>query len=610
MLHEKSMISVSANSIPSPSITSSKDEKESTITSDNVKLEQLNTRRIDQPASTHVKPDETGTVDGDRTNVRSKITSPYHTSNSAMSSNASALPVNGKHVMLPAFLSKTFEIFNLPEFSDMCGWNSTGDTIIVRHLEAFVATVLPRFFKHRNFPSFVRQLNLYGFHKTVLDSKRLEFQHPYFKRNRPDLLPLIKRKVSTPNAPIVSQQASHPTAISQNMRLENHREVSDNLLREMKLLRQRSENLEKRLRELEIDNAIVRSDNLKMWKHLESAKDKQLIMQEKMKKIMWVLFQIYRGKQGSIPKLSSNETTSYTEEIDVMLGEKAKHNVSTFLAFFVFTGEPFAYCSYLNSSNVLGPKEFRDVLRFLAMDEPPLLPHASTDTMGIPKASTSRKRKFIEVGPDQDDFDSRMDKAVDFLANGPQSKLPDYLFASLVNPEFTADVPSSKTALSLFTPMDMSRKSEISLSDGSNSDRNDINDTDTTNDSSRTHSSTSLFSESEAHGPSLTGANEKTLSSSEPPTATNSPSTNLMHSTDASGSLDFIDEELPLLEDADSYSFGDREEQVMKRLEDFESSLLDEYDVNCLDTLLQHIKQSSSEKITSPEDLANEIVST
>lgn len=45
----------------------------------------------------------------------------------------------------------------------------------------------------------------------------------------------------------------------QNTRLESHREVSDNLLREMKLLRQRSENLEKRLRELEIDNAVPHS---------------------------------------------------------------------------------------------------------------------------------------------------------------------------------------------------------------------------------------------------------------------------------------------------------------------------------------------------------------
>lgn len=107
---------------------------------------------------------------------------------------------DNKHVMLPAFLSKTYEIFSMPEFSSICGWNASGDTIIVSQLEAFVALVLPRFFKHRNFPSFVRQLNLYGFHKTVLDSKRLEFQHPYFKRDRPDLLHYIKRKVSSGNS--------------------------------------------------------------------------------------------------------------------------------------------------------------------------------------------------------------------------------------------------------------------------------------------------------------------------------------------------------------------------------------------------------------------------
>jgi heat shock transcription factor 1 len=113
-----------------------------------------------------------------------------------------------KHVMLPAFLSKTYEIFSMTEFSSVCGWNASGDTIIVSQLESFVSMVLPRFFKHRNFPSFVRQLNLYGFHKTVLDSKRLEFQHPYFKRDRPDLLHYIKRKVSTGPAPNQQQTVS------------------------------------------------------------------------------------------------------------------------------------------------------------------------------------------------------------------------------------------------------------------------------------------------------------------------------------------------------------------------------------------------------------------
>lgn len=119
------------------------------------------------------------------------------TSAKGKASAAAAGGAETKHVMLPAFLSKTFEIFSMPEFANICGWNASGDTIIVSQLEAFVAMVLPRFFKHRNFPSFVRQLNLYGFHKTVLDSKRLEFQHPYFKRDRPDLLHHIKRKVSS-----------------------------------------------------------------------------------------------------------------------------------------------------------------------------------------------------------------------------------------------------------------------------------------------------------------------------------------------------------------------------------------------------------------------------
>lgn len=129
------------------------------------------------------------------------------TSASAPNSKPST-PVDGgnKHVMLPAFLSKTYEIFSMHEFANVCGWNASGDTIIVSQLEAFVAMVLPRFFKHRNFPSFVRQLNLYGFHKTVLDSKRLEFQHPYFKRDRPDLLHLIKRKVSSHTSSNQQQQ--------------------------------------------------------------------------------------------------------------------------------------------------------------------------------------------------------------------------------------------------------------------------------------------------------------------------------------------------------------------------------------------------------------------
>lgn len=46
----------------------------------------------------------------------------------------------------------------------------------------------------------------------------------------------------------------------------------------------------------------------------------------------------------------------------------------------------------------------------------------------------------------------------------------------------------------------------------------------------------------------------------------------------------------------------------MKKLEDFETSLLDEYDVSCLDTLLQQLKNAGGDKpadipVADPEEV-------
>lgn len=61
----------------------------------------------------------------------------------------------------PPFLSKTFKMVEDPETNDMICWNSEGTSLIVLDHLKFAAEVLPRYFRHSNFSSFIYQLNNY-----------------------------------------------------------------------------------------------------------------------------------------------------------------------------------------------------------------------------------------------------------------------------------------------------------------------------------------------------------------------------------------------------------------------------------------------------------------
>jgi hypothetical protein len=61
---------------------------------------------------------------------------------------------------IPVFISKTFEIFSNKSFGDYCCWNDMGTAIIIKKVGDFSNVVLPHYFKHSNFNSFVRQLNM------------------------------------------------------------------------------------------------------------------------------------------------------------------------------------------------------------------------------------------------------------------------------------------------------------------------------------------------------------------------------------------------------------------------------------------------------------------
>ncbi|KIY46854.1 hypothetical protein FISHEDRAFT_12273, partial [Fistulina hepatica ATCC 64428] len=99
---------------------------------------------------------------------------------------------------------------NDPKTNELIRWSDTGDSFLVPEHERFAREVLPMWFKHQNFSSFVRQLNMYGFHKVqhlqqgALKSESVgpdfwNFTHEYFIRGHPELLHLIQRKKQAPN---------------------------------------------------------------------------------------------------------------------------------------------------------------------------------------------------------------------------------------------------------------------------------------------------------------------------------------------------------------------------------------------------------------------------
>ncbi|KAK2593363.1 Heat shock transcription factor [Conoideocrella luteorostrata] len=117
-----------------------------------------------------------------------------------------------KRKSIPPFVQKLSSFLEEGKNEDLIRWSEKGDSFIVLDEDEFAKKLIPELFKHNNYASFVRQLNMYGFHKRVglsdnsmraserKNKSPSEYHNLFFRRGHPNLLWLISKPRGKPKS--------------------------------------------------------------------------------------------------------------------------------------------------------------------------------------------------------------------------------------------------------------------------------------------------------------------------------------------------------------------------------------------------------------------------
>ncbi|KAL9668248.1 hypothetical protein QQ045_002626 [Rhodiola kirilowii] len=159
------------------------------------------------------------------------------------------------------FLIKCYEMVGDEANKAVVSWSDSQNSFVINDEREFTLRLLPKYWKHNNFSSFMRQLNIYGFKK--IDTDRWEFANDGFVRGQKHLLNTISRRKNI-------QGTHHRKSVKPNEKANGTGDGAENF------------ELWDEVHSLQTDKNALMQEMVKLRQHQETADNRLLLLRERL----------------------------------------------------------------------------------------------------------------------------------------------------------------------------------------------------------------------------------------------------------------------------------------------------------------------------------------